>query len=440
MRGFLHAVRRIIDLGTTYGDSGQWADAEVVCTVVAEELCAWLRDHRDESGDVMVLVVECDECLAACLEAQATLPEPARLDPTGRLRLIRAMYDIWQFDIFEAGGVDLAQYGPEAIARLATEDERAVIDAWLAAEETDDWIRNAVSGFRVMLREAMARSDEELLDIYREYEEWDDLAGLLLEMDHIDEAVTVIERHVTAPHSFLALATALVAKGGDQVGRAIRIVDDRLWETEGKNPMFDHMFEDWLIAQFAAHDRPGDALAMARRRFDRQPGVKTFEAVRNVATLPSQEPESWATIRTGMIDLLRTKKEWAVLVDVALDEGDLVTAFDAWDRLGKQTRSPWGFDGSFGSVSESREVRLARAAAQEFPDRAIALYRHEAEKAIANRQRAAYKVAAEHLAAVKAILFEHGREAEWPSIIDEVWTTHKTLRALREELEALDLR
>jgi uncharacterized Zn finger protein len=66
MRGFVQAVRRLIDLGTTYSESGQWAEAEVVCTAVAEELCEWLRSNRDESGDVMGLVVECDQCLAAC--------------------------------------------------------------------------------------------------------------------------------------------------------------------------------------------------------------------------------------------------------------------------------------------------------------------------------------------------------------------------------------
>jgi uncharacterized Zn finger protein len=141
-----------------------------------------------------------------------------------------------------------------------------------------------------------------------------------------------------------------------------------------------------------------------------------------------------------MTNLLRTKKEWSVLVDVALEENDLATALDAYDRVGRQRQDAWGYGASHALLSETREVRLARASAQEFPDRAIGLYRDEAERAIANRQRAAYTVAAGHLAEVKDILIEQGREAEWPPIIDDVRTTHKTLRALREELDALDLR
>ena len=58
---------------------------------------------------------------------------------------------------------------------------------------------------------------------------------------------------------------------------------------------------------------------------------------------------------------------------------------------------------------------------------------------IANRQRSSYKVAAEHLARVKETLERHDRIDEWNALIAEVRTTNKTLRALREELDALDL-
>lgn len=88
----------------------------------------------------------------------------------------------------------------------------------------------------------------------------------------------------------------------------------------------------------------------------------------------------------------------------------------------------------------NQELRLARAAEDDFPDRAVPIYRKKAEREIEMRSRPNYRIAAGHLLRVKETLERHGRGQEWKDLITEIRATNKTLRALREELDALDLR
>ncbi len=133
--------------------------------------------------------------------------------------------------------------------------------------------------FQIMLREHAGLDDEQLLEMYREAELWDDVASLLLQLDRVDEAVAIASRRVTVPHSFLAFASALIGRGGDHIGQALSLVDDRVWEAEGKNLVHDAMLQDWLIARFGEHGRPRDALAVAGQRFKRQPSLQTWHLV-----------------------------------------------------------------------------------------------------------------------------------------------------------------
>jgi hypothetical protein len=428
----------LLEVGKGYMAAAQWANAQVVFTNLAEELAEVLRVFNDEEGEFAGMLIECDAGLAACLGAQATLPEGERLDGEHRERLIQAMYDIWRLDIFETGGIDLSQHGADAIARNVTDAERATVESWLRQENINDrWARGAVTGFIVMLREQAGLVDEELLALYREYELWDEVAGMLLDLDRVSEAIAVANRHIREPHGLLAFADALIGRGGTHVGEALSLVDDYAWEVEGTNPVHDATLQQWLIAQFGSHDRPAAALAVAEKRFRRQPSLQTWQAVQRAADLPGQEPAAWTEIRQNLISHLRSGQDWTVLVDVYLDEGDVAAAIDAFDRRGKQQRPGTWYAMSTGFGDQ--ELNLARAAERDYPDRAVSIYRKKAEGMIGYRQRSSYQVAAGYLARVKEILVRGDRAEEWATLIGELRTTYKSLRALREELDALDL-
>ncbi|MDQ3656361.1 MAG: SWIM zinc finger family protein [Chloroflexota bacterium] len=436
--GSISELYPLMELGRSYVDVGQWADAQTVYTTVAEEACEVLLEFNDEEGEIGSVIAACAMGLVACFDAQAGLAEDQRLSDELRERLIQALYDIWRFDVLEVGGIDLAQEGPEAIARNVTDEERAMVEGWLRDERPKDWSKRMVVEFQIMLREHAGLDDEQLLEMYREAELWGDVAHLLLQLDRVDEAVAIARRHVTSPQALVAFADALIGRGGDHVGRALSLVDDRVWEAEGKNLVHDAILQDWLIARFGEHGRPSDALAVAAQRFKRQPSLQTWHLVQQAATLPGQAPGVWRDLRPALLAQLRTQKAWSTLIDIHLQDGEIAEAIDAYGKRNDQVRTERWYTPSWSAPDQ--DLRLAAACEVDFPDQAIAIYRLKADGMIANRQRSSYKVAAEHLARVKETLERHGRAEEWTALIAALRTEHKTLRALREELDALDLR
>lgn len=439
--GAFPELRQTLELGQSYADVGQWANAQVVFSALAEEVGDVLVEYGDnEGGELSGIVIDADEGLAACLDAQEQLAEDERLSSEAREELIHAIYEIWRRDIFDIGGIDLSQHGVDSVIRNVTDDERTMVEAWLRGEQADGWSQGARTGFLVDLRETAGASDEELLALFREAELWDEVVSMLLSMDRVDEAVATATRHIRMPHSLIAFANALIARGSEHINRAIALVDDRAWEIEGQNVAHDAMLQDWLVAQYSAHGRSGEALKLAEQRFRREPTLRHYRAVRDAAHLSGQPRGIWRDLRPKLLDHLRESEAWSDLVEIYLEDGSVAAALDAFDNVTRQREQrmqgmwvpmAWGYG--------DQELRLAQAAETDFPDWAVSVYRRKAEEQIGRRQRSSYQVAAGHLARVKETLERHGRADEWKGLITEVRTTHKTLRALREELDNLDL-
>jgi uncharacterized Zn finger protein len=429
------ALEAILDLGRRYGDAGQWANAHVVYATVAADVIGMFFEFDDSDGDLTGIITDCDIGLAQCLEVQADLPEPERLLPQQRERLVRDIYDIWRFDALELGGIGLSDRGQDALAMHVTDTERQMVEEWLREEEGDDVNRRSIIGFFVTLREEAGATDEELLEIYREAEQWDDVAAMLVEMGRVSEAISIARRHINLPVPLTGFADVLVQRGGDDIARALTLIDDRLWEQEGKNPHVDTLLQDWLIRQYSAHGRPLDALAMARKRFAKQAASHTYAKVRDVARLPEVGPGTWDDVRAEMLETFRQMQAWTTLADIYLEEGDVGAALEAHRthvNMVGQLRA-------HGSWYGTHSLQLAKAAERDFPDEAIAIYRAQADQLIGARNRGSYREAAAVLARVKATLEQHGKEDEWPPLIADLRTTHKTLRALQDELDKAGL-
>lgn len=351
-----------LELGQSYVTAGQWGNAHVVLAAMAgevlEESEEWMFTS-DEEGALGGIVIACDAGLAACLDAQVELTEEDRLSGETREQLIQSLYDIWRYDVFEFGGYDLSQVGPEAIARNATAAERAMVEGWLRAIEfgenlgdqplfAADWHKRSVVAFLSMLREVDGASDEDVIALYQEAELWDDVARLLLEAGCIDGAVAVAARHIRIAPNLIAFANAMIARSSDHAGRAIALVDDLAWEMEGGNVAHDATLQNWLIDQYSRHDRPRDALRLAERRFERQPTLQTYYAVRDAAGLPGQPEGIWDDLRPKMQAHLGKQQVWAVLADIHLEENDVAAALDAFDKRGEQ-RQPGTWALAWGS-------------------------------------------------------------------------------------------
>jgi uncharacterized Zn finger protein len=429
------ALEAILDLGRRYGDAGQWANAHVVYATVAADVIGMFFEFDDSDGDLTGIITDCDIGLAQCLEVQADLPEPERLLPQQRERLVRDIYDIWRFDALELGGIGLSDRGQDALAMHVTDTERQMVEEWLREEEGDGVNRRSIIGFLVTLREEAGATDEELLEIYREAEQWNDVAAMLVEMGRVSEAISIARRHINLPVPLTGFADVLIQRGGGDIAKALTLVDDRLWEQEGKNPHVDTLLQDWLIRQYSAHGRPLDALAMARKRFAKQAASHTYAKVRDVARLPEVGPGTWDDVRAEMLETFRQMQAWTTLADIYLEEGDVGAALEAHRthvNMVGQLRA-------HGSWYGTHSLQLAKAAERDFPDEAIAIYRAQADQLIGARNRGSYREAAAVLARVKATLEQHGKEDEWPPLIADLRTTHKTLRALQDELDKAGL-
>ncbi|HEU0115291.1 MAG TPA: SWIM zinc finger family protein, partial [Thermomicrobiales bacterium] len=443
-------LRKLVDLADSYADAEQWRNAVAAYAVIAETTIPHLEEMQDEEGSLLDIVIDCDAGLAACLDRQEELPEADRLTPAERTRLIDALLAIWQADV-EMGSVDIAQEGPETIAREATPDEKRRVGKWLHAaidrvdgdESTRSWRRREAIGFLALLGPDGGLSDEALLAEYRAAELWEETTHLLLRLGRADEAIGIAARHLTQPQSLLEFADALLETNEPRrVERALDLVDGRLWEQEGKKPHEDQLLLAWLARQYAAHGEPAKALAMARRRFDGSPSKQTYDAVREAALLPGQPADCWDKARPKMVAALRKQGVDGSLIEIFLDEGDVAAAVTALEASQKKLgRATFGFGlGELYAAPSGLETRVAEAAETNDPEAAVRIYRRMADREIEARQRTHYQQAAAYLARVKQILANAGRAEQWTTDIAALRQNHKALRALREELDALDLR
>ena len=438
----------IADLIDAYAEAGYWRNALAVGATFVEEVAPRLEFIDDEAGDLDALLARADERLAACLDAQVEASNEQRLSAAERSRLIDTILTIWQIDL-EAGGLDISIAGPEAIARGAAPEEQRAIGDWLrkslkaaaGKEPVDAWQQRARIGFLSLLQGDAGLSDEELLAEYRHAELWDDAARLLVEMGRVDKAITLAFRRLTAPDQLTLFADQLIATGDPRrIEQAFSLIDDRLWEHEAENPSHDEFLRAWLQERYAEHGRPENALEMARARFDAAPTKLTYDAVKTTALLPGQPDEPWPVLRPKLVDTLRKRNDWSGLIEIHLEEVEIAEALKAlkhWQQARRAGQVGLGYGWAVSPHHFS--TRVAAAAAAEFPDEAIAIYRQLAEEKIAARQRAAYQEAARYLARVKEVLVSNDRAGDWSHLIAELRQTYKNLRALREELDALGL-
>jgi len=133
---------------------------------------------------------------------------------------------------------------------------------------------------------------------------------------------------------------------------------------------------------------------------------------------------------------LEQRLNWQALISIYLSEKKIEESLIALKEL-ERDRGNFGYWA--GSPSDSYQVRVAKAAAETHPGEAIQIYQKVIAKLIEVRGRDTYKMAAGYLAQVKRLYNKQQREKEWEAYITEIRHNHKSLRALKEELDNLRL-
>jgi hypothetical protein len=465
-------LEELVEVGDRYVEAGQWANAQVVYSAVAEETMGHYEEVDDSDGEICDVIAACGDGLLDCLEAQARLSPADRLSEEARLALFKTLYELWDhsynYSCWEPDK-DVAAL----IADAATSEELTQVQEWVRADieveeqgyygsfgrraqveflltlkakggMTDEdtlaeYRRARMFGQAALLLIARARIDD-ALEEYRQAGMFEEMASLLLDQGRADEAIRLARKRLPGATQSTRFAEHLLKLGDVEQMQAIKFIEERLWEEKEAANIEEYLV--WLEGRYAQYGMHDKALEAAQTRFKNNPTSSTYESVKRVAQLEGQPPGLWAEVRPGLLATLRAKDQWAALVDIHLTEGEVPDAIAAFDKYESPQRrpAPTIYSGYYPTLPRGNlRMRVAEAAEKDYPDRSRAVYKRRAEEAIGYRGRDNYQQAAAFLAKVKKLYEQEGKVTEWQSYIDDLRASNKSLRALKEELDKLGL-
>ena len=423
-----------------YAQAGQWANAQIIYATVAEEAVAHYEEVQDD-GDLYGAINEGVVGLVHCLDRQAGVPPAEKMDKGEREQLIRLIYDLWKFD---GNYGDFEENLDEIITGNVTEDEAKMVEAWLREDikPGDNWRKDSMVKFLVMLKEVGGAGEADLLEEYRQAGLYRELVEKLLELKRPEEALEIALEKLGDRLDVIWFAGQLLKAGGKWIEQAITLVETRL-EQAGQIRQPDHTVQRtlesywrWLGEQYATQGKVQQAFEIERAFFEARPDETTYQAVKTAAQLSGQPKALWEQQRPILIKALEQRLNWQALISIYLSEKKIEESLIALKEL-ERDRGNFGYWA--GSPSDSYQVRVAKAAEGTHPGEAIQIYQKVIAKLIEVRGRDTYKMAAGYLAQVKRLYNKQQREKEWEAYITEIRHNHKSLRALKEELDNLRL-
>ncbi len=444
-------LERLYDIGKSFAEAGEWANAQVVYATVAEETIIQYEGLHDE-GQLSWILGLCAAGLVACLNAQSTLPKREQLDAEDREELLTTLFDLWKFGYNYGGiGVDVAG----AIAGNGTAYERRRVEAWLREEmspgqdSSSTWHNRSVVDFVVKLKQAEHASDEDVLAEYRNAGLYKELTEKYLQLGRENEALGVAQAHLTEPRDVTWFAEELLKLDEAWREQALGFVETRLGEVkpalQSKSQDFTSAhtvdtYRRWLSEKYLLYGKAKQALDIELVRFQAKPGDATYRSMRSAAQVAGQLKEVWPGLRPQLIQTLEQQSRWGALVSIYLDEGEVGQALAALTEMERAPRTPlYGYGYRAEAAPSQYQAQVAEAAEESYPDEAIRLYKSVVQRLIDGRGRENYQQATGYLARVRRLYQKQGREPEWQAYMTNLRNSNKSLRALKEELDKREL-
>ena len=400
------------DIGITVsaGDGflalSDYAGASIVYQAVAQGILEHYEMVDDEDGLLSEVVDRCVEGLGSCLADGGD-------DAAARETSLQTLFDIYRFDV-DYGGVGLGEDGLDLILEHATGEEKRAVAAWVRAAmpEGNNWTANyrrQVHG-RFLLDLEMAHLDDaSFLSICRESGRLADLVDRLLTLGRLEEAIA--ETEPTDGYELLTLADVFREHGCAQ--RVEPLLAKRIETTQ------DHRLMEWLKERHKERGELAEALVLAKRLLERRPYLAGYQEVREL----SRRLDVWQESRPQLLAEWSTAKEYGLLTDIYLEEGEIDLALKSVSQ---------GEPGFY--YGEEQLIRVAQSASETHPHAAVDIYRQQAESLIEARGRDNYHRACTYLAKARDLCQQLSREPAWTDYIAELRERHRRLPALKEEL------
>jgi uncharacterized Zn finger protein len=405
--------------------SGGHAD-EVVD--VAEELLDAGTEQLEMSDDEGETAEEITSCLDVVFTAlpQSSLAPAQRLlwaiemDLKDHYELCRGAYGFLKA---KHAAADWYTVADELLARLAGKAEQSeeAFSAGYRRDRFTDWV--------ILALEKSGRNDEIIPLCESEADEtlsYVRLVDRLMSAKRWDDVERWIERGITATRS-----------KWPGIANELRQRVKKLRERE----------KDWF----------GVAAIFAAEFFD-QPALETFEklatAAKRAAVWPAVREHAMHYLETGKISKEGHQEDgnlaaWplpacrhlefkeprrselpmtSTLIDIAIAEKQPAEVL-RWYDASKQKVAWWG--------TTFQDDRVAKAIADRYPDRAVAIWKKAAETEIAHTKPSAYATAGEYLRKIRRVLDANGSGQEFAAYLTSLKQTHMRKRRLMEILDGL---
>jgi uncharacterized Zn finger protein len=361
----------------------------------------------DSDGDVSSALSACAEGLGECLEE---VEDEETRQPWLEVLLEAELLDIRQ------GGIDFIWPAGDLVLEQATDEEWIWIEARLQreVESSGDWAHGILVRF-LTARLQMTGQEVEANAFILANGTAEQKAFLLLELGRVEEAVEIARRHFAdLPSLVLDFANRMVDAGHGEA--AIAFVVEQVNEGRGFH------YKPWLARHFEEQGDAQAALDMWRRQFEGSPRFETYQDLRRLGN----QTGVWGRLQPALLGNLDAQRYATLLIDVALDEGNVDRALEILSQPGAL-------------VTTDTQMRVAQAAGSDHPHAALEIYRSCAERAIAARGRVNYVTAAELLLRVRDLYERLGEESTWQRYITRLREAHTRFWALKEELDRAGL-
>jgi len=385
--------------------ANDWLNAGRVYHALLDETVSGYDDiiqQVDEDGAIAVVVDEFAQALGKCLDK-------SDVDSPMRREWLETLLDAFAKDI-EIGGIDFASSAPDIIIKYASDEEWQWIEARVRtlAAGSRDWGREQFVGFLTEGLDHRGRKSEGDR-LIREMGTPKQQAQLLVKERRIEEAVRLMTDIIKSkPGLVTPFADMLLEAKAKQAALDFVMAhdDSRSWQRD-----------QWLANYYRRHGTPQEAVAAQKTVFINRPSVEQFKHLQAV----SRKTKNWPETRADVLADLERAKRFDTLVEIALHEGEVARALEWLPRA-----TGW-------SVAHMR-MKVAEAAAKDFPHEAIRLYLENVEREIAGRTRGSYNAAASTLKKVKPLFIKLHTEAAWAEHVNFLREAHKRLPALQDEL------